>query len=114
MTNHRIFIPALAVAAVAMFAFTSGQAVASNHQPVSGTADAVAMTDGEVRRIDRETKKITLRHGPIVNLGMPAMTMVFQVKDPAMLEQVKTGDQVLFEAEKTGGAYVVTHIRKKD
>lgn len=114
MTNRRTFIPALAVAAVAMLAFASGQTVASNHQLASSTADAVAMTDGEVRKIDRETKKITLRHGPIVNLGMPAMTMVFQVKDPAMLETVNVGDQVLFGAEKTGGAYVITQIRKKN
>ena len=55
-----------------------------------------AMTDAEVRKVDTETKKITLRHGPIQNLGMPPMTMVFQVKDPAMLDQfgVEIGDEV--------------------
>ncbi len=116
MTNRHSFMlmPTLAVAAVAVFTFAGGQAVASNLQPVSSTADAVAMTEGEVRKVDRETKKITLRHGPILNLGMPAMAMVFQVSDPAMLEQVKAGDQVMFTAEKTGGVYVVTHIRKKN
>lgn len=113
MTSNRTFRPTLAVAVFAVFTLAGGPAVAGNHLPVAGTAVTVTMTNGEVRKIDRETKKITLRHGPIANLGMPAMTMVFQVKDPAMLEQVKTGDQVLFEAEKTGGVYVVTHIRKK-
>lgn len=72
------------------------------------------MTEAEARKVDADSKKITLRHGPIANLGMPSMTMVFQVRDPAVLERVKAGDQVMFEAEKTGGAYVVTNIRKRD
>lgn len=67
-------------------------------------------SEGEVRRIDKDAKKITLRHGPIVNLDMPAMTMVFQVTDAAMLDQVKVGDKVNFSAEKIAGAYVVTRL----
>jgi Cu/Ag efflux protein CusF len=68
------------------------------------------MTDGEVRRVDKDAKKITLRHGPIQNLDMPAMTMVFQVKEAALLDKVKVGDKVKFNAEKTTGGYVVTDI----
>jgi Cu/Ag efflux protein CusF len=60
--------------------------------------------------VDKEAKKITLRHGPLANLDMPAMTMVFQVKDPAMLDQVKAGDKVKFQAEKVGGAFTITKI----
>jgi Cu/Ag efflux protein CusF len=63
-----------------------------------------------VRKVDKSAKKITIKHGPLANLDMPAMTMVFQVKDPAMLEQVKAGDKVKFEAEKIGAAYTVTRI----
>ena len=70
-----------------------------------------AMTDGEVRRIDKENKKITLKHGEIKNLEMPGMTMVFQVKDAAMLDMVKAGDKVMFKAEKANGALVVTEIQ---
>jgi Cu(I)/Ag(I) efflux system protein CusF len=66
--------------------------------------------DGEVRKVDQETKKITLRHGPIPNLDMPPMSMVFQVKDLALLDKVKTVDKVRFSAEKIGGAYTVTRI----
>ena len=78
----------------------------------SGATRAVAadMTDGEVRKVDMENKKITLKHEEIKNLGMPGMTMVFQVKDPAMLEKVKAGDKVRFSAERSGGAIVVTDI----
>ena len=71
-----------------------------------------ALSDGEVRKVDKDAKKITLKHGPIQSLDMPAMTMVFQVKDPAMLEQVKAGDKVKFEAEKLGGAFTVTKIEQ--
>ena len=67
-------------------------------------------SDGEIRKVDKETKKLTIKHGPLANLDMPAMTMVFRVKDPAMLDQVKQGDKVKFVAEKEGGAYVVTQI----
>jgi Cu(I)/Ag(I) efflux system protein CusF len=70
-----------------------------------------AMTAGEVRKVDKETRKITLKHGDIKNLDMPGMTMVFQVKDLAMLDNVKAGDRVLFRAEKSGGALVVTDLQ---
>jgi Cu/Ag efflux protein CusF len=74
------------------------------HHPAAG------LSDGEVRKVDKSAKKITIKHGPLANLDMPPMTMVFQVKDPAMLNQVKAGDKVKFQAEKVGGAYTVTQI----
>lgn len=66
--------------------------------------------DGEVRKVDVDTKKITIKHGPMQSFDMPGMTMVFQVKDPAMLDKVKAGDKVKFQAEKLGGAFTVTNI----
>nr|WP_297750266.1 copper-binding protein [Hydrogenophaga sp.] len=68
------------------------------------------MSEGEVRRVDIRTGKLTLRHGEIKNLDMPPMTMVFQVSDPAMLSAVKVGDKVRFRAEKIDGVYTVTRI----
>jgi Cu(I)/Ag(I) efflux system periplasmic protein CusF len=68
------------------------------------------LSDGEIRKVDKDAKKITIRHGPLQNLDMPAMTMVFRVKEPAMLDQVKAGDKVRFQAEKIGGAFTVTKI----
>jgi Cu(I)/Ag(I) efflux system protein CusF len=68
------------------------------------------LSDGEVRKVDKDAKKITIKHGPLANLDMPPMTMVFQVKDPAMLDQVKAGDKVKFQAEKVGGSFTVTKI----
>ena len=75
------------------------------------TAPAGDMTEGEIRKVDLENKKITLKHGDIKNLDMPGMTMVFQVKDPAMLDKVKVGDKVGFRAEKANGALMVTEIQ---
>jgi Cu/Ag efflux protein CusF len=69
-----------------------------------------AFSDGEVRKVDKDAKKITIKHGPLANLDMPPMTMVFQVKEPAMLDQVKAGDKVKFQAEKVGGAFTVMKI----
>jgi Cu/Ag efflux protein CusF len=78
---------------------------------LAGTAWAAGhMTAGEVRKVDKENKKITLKHGEIKTLGMPGMTMVFQVKDPAMLDKVKAGDKVLFAADKAQSGYIVTEI----
>ncbi len=74
-------------------------------------AGASAMTDGEIRKVDMEAKKVTIKHGEIKNLDMPPMSMVFQVKDAAMLAQVKTGDKVKFKAEKEGTAFVITEIQ---
>jgi len=66
--------------------------------------------EGEVRKVDRDAAKITLRHGEIRNLDMPPMTMVFQVQDKALLDKVKAGDKVRFAAEKVGGQYTLTAI----
>jgi Cu(I)/Ag(I) efflux system protein CusF len=79
----------------------------SAHQAAPATA---TLSDGEIRKVDRDAQKITIRHGPIANLNMPPMTMVFQVKDPALLDRAKTGDKVKFAAEQSGGAYIVNRI----
>jgi Cu/Ag efflux protein CusF len=71
---------------------------------------SAALSDGEVRKVDKDAKKITIKHGPLVNLDMPPMTMVFQVKDPGLLDKVKAGDKVKFQAEKIGGAFTITRI----
>lgn len=81
---------------------------------MAAPAGAMAMADmaeGEIRKVDLDNKKITIKHGEIKNLDMPGMTMVFQVKDPAMLDKVKAGDKVRFKAEKASGAIVVTEIQ---
>lgn len=71
---------------------------------------ALPSVDGEVRKIDTEANKITLKHGDIPNLDMTGMTMVFRVKDPALLAKVKAGDKVRFTVDKVDGALTVLSI----
>jgi Cu/Ag efflux protein CusF len=79
---------------------------------VSALAQAASIS-GEVKKIDEGAGKITLKHGPAKNLGMDEpMTMVYRVKDPAMLKQVKVGDKVTFEAEEASSGYTVTKMQK--
>lgn len=74
-------------------------------------AQTAAMSDGEVRKIDTDNAKLTLRHGPIANLDMPGMTMVFKAKTPELLQGLKVGDKVKFSAEEIDGTYTVTAIQ---
>ncbi len=101
-----LFVALLALAGAAS-ADTAGHA---GHHAQNAGASAATMADGEVRKVDKDAGKITLKHGPIKSLDMPPMTMVFQVKDRALLDKVKAGDKVRFTAEQNAGAYVVTGI----
>ena len=79
---------------------------------LAGTAFATELppAEGEVRRVNAAGQEITLKHGDIKNLEMPPMTMVFKVKDPALLGKVKAGDKVRFTADRIDGAYTVLSI----
>ena len=68
------------------------------------------MTEGVVRKVDRDAKKLTMRHGPIKNLDMPEMSMVFRVTDPKMLEGLKPDAKVRFKADRIDGQMTVTHL----
>jgi len=98
----------ICLATVAAPTFSSQQDHSSPHS--AGSSQASEMSAGKVRKVNKEANKITLRHGEIKNLEMPPMTMVFRVKDPAMLDMVKAGDKVQFTAENIGGALTITAI----
>ena len=82
-----------------------GQALAQ------ATGAASDMTDGEVRKVDKEGGRVTLKHADIKSLDMPGMTMVFSVRDKALLDAVKTGDKVRFKAVNEAGKFTVTEIQ---
>jgi Cu/Ag efflux protein CusF len=81
---------------------------------VLGAAPALAadrpLVDGQVQKVDREAKKLTIRHGPLPNLDMPAMTMVFRVDQDALLDKAKAGERIRFTADKVNGAYTVMSL----
>ena len=87
---------------------------ASHHVAAGEKSSASAVSDlaqGEVKKVDKDAGKVTIKHGPLTTLDMPPMTMVFRVKDAAMLDQVKAGDKIRFKAEKVGGNYTVTEYQ---
>ena len=103
------FVAAMVVASLSLPALADEKHHTKPEGASQGTSQA-GMAEGEIRRVDRDAKKITIKHGPLEKLDMPAMTMVFQVKNPALLDKVKPGDKIRFEAEKVGGGYAVTRI----
>lgn len=116
ISSPLISLLALALSAGGAVAQTTDHASHPNHaaKPAAGEASVNLWSEGLVRRIDLEAKKITLKHGPIATLGMDAMSMVFQMRDPAVLQAaqaLKPGDAVQFLAAYDKGAYLVTGIR---
>ena len=110
----RTWLSVLLIAAVATALALSARAQTGSsdhdaHHPPGTTAPA-GLSSGEIRKVDREAAKLTIRHGEIKHLDMPPMTMVFQVKDVALIGDLKAGDKVRFRAEKDASGYVVTAI----
>ncbi|MGQ0583867.1 MAG: copper-binding protein [Reyranella sp.] len=94
-------LTAAAVAMALATAMATGPALATSHA-----------SSAEVIKIDKSAGKITLKHGPIKNLDMESMTMVFRVADPALLDKAKPGDKVRFEADRINGAITITTMDK--
>ena len=105
-TVKHVLLAAVVGATTALPATVLAQAAAAAAQPAAGE-----MTEAEVRKVDKDNKKITLKHGAIKNLDMPPMTMVFGVSDPALLDKVQAGDKVQFKATGDGGKYSVTELQ---
>ena len=98
----------LAGNALAQTTSDPGKVGSAKTEPAAAASD---MSDGEVRKIDKDNMKITLKHGDIKNLDMPGMTMVFQVKDTALLDKLQVGGKVKFKAVKEDGKFMVTDIQ---
>lgn len=84
---------------------------AAEAKPVATSVAAAAVNEGEVRKVDKEHAKVTIKHGELKSLNMPPMTMVYPVKDAAMLDKLKAGDKVLFSAVSDKGKLTVTDIK---
>lgn len=105
--------PMLAATAIALSSLFS-EAVLGQTSPDQNTMEMSAkpsLTDGEVRKIDKEAGKLTIRHGEIKHLEMPPMTMVFVAKDKSMLDKVKAGDKVRFMVIHDNGQMMVTDLQ---
>ena len=107
---------ALLAAAPAFAANDHGHGHAHMHgvaAPANGATAAAkeAFADGEVKKVDKAAGKLTIKHGPVASIDMPPMTMVFRVKDAAMLDQVKAGDAIRFKAAKLDNGFTVTELQ---
>ena len=108
-TSTLVFSIALSLLAASSFAQTTAPATAQASAPM-----AKEMSEAEVRKVDKETKKVTLKHGPIKNLDMPGMTMVFQVRDEKLFDKLAAGEKIKFTEEQLQGAFVVTGVEKAE
>jgi len=108
MKHFSLSILALALAAP-MHAQGAENTTATMDRVIIAATDALP-SEGEIRKVDPGAKKITIKHNELKNLDMPAMTMVFQVRDRAMFEQVKPGDKVKFRADKVNGVFTVMEM----
>ena len=90
---------------------TTAPAAATSMAPMGTMTAPSDMAEGEIRKISKDTGKLTIKHGPIKNMDMPPMTMVFVAKDPAMLDKVAVGDKVRFVVADEGGKMVVTDLQ---
>ncbi|MDR7097188.1 copper-binding protein [Hydrogenophaga laconesensis] len=102
---------ALSLSLPAMAQMTMDHSKMGMAQATTGTAPAPGLTDGEVRKIDKENGKITIKHGEIKHMDMPPMTMVFNAKDKAMLDKVQVGEKIQFIVIQDAGKMVVTDIQ---
>lgn len=101
------FISALvAIAAPALAADHDHKGHGAMHSPAAADSQ---MVEGLVKKVDKAAGKITVSHGPLPN-GMPAMTMVFRLKEAAWVDQMKAGDKIRFKADQTNGAMTLVRF----
>ncbi len=77
-----------------------------NHATTQPAMSSV-LVDGVVKKIDKAAGKVTISHGPLTNLNMPAMTMVFRVKEAAWLDQMQSGGKIRFVADSIDGTLTI-------
>ena len=109
----RVMVAALAVAATSLVAIAQGADSSVAHALTPLSMNDPAVSTGEVRKVDRLGGTLTLHHGPLRNLDMPGMTMVFRVADPVWLTTLKEGDQVRFIADNVGGQLTVIRLERR-
>ncbi len=114
MTRNSILIAALMLGAGLSFQATADDRHHPQIEttPVAAADSTEALTEGEVRKVDKAAGKVTIKHGPMPKFDMPPMTMAYRVKDKAMLDQLKPGDKIRFDVDGVGGEFTVLRLEK--
>jgi len=100
----------LAICAIVLGSSLPVAAPAQSTSPTPAPQSPATLTDGEIKKIDPGTGKLTIKHGDIQHLDMPGMTMVFTARDKALLAPLKVGDKIRFMATDEGGKLIITEI----
>jgi Cu/Ag efflux protein CusF len=114
MTRNSILIAVLFLGTGFAFQASAGDSHRhyAKNEAVPAAAASAAWTEGEVRKIDKVAGKVTIKHGPMPKFDMPPMTMAYRVKDKAMLDHLKPGDKIKFDADGVGGEFTVLRLEK--
>jgi Cu(I)/Ag(I) efflux system periplasmic protein CusF len=107
MKKQYVLVASIALLVTTYLGIFSAHATDGTHQLSTQNS---GMADGEVRKLDLDNSKITLKHGVIKSLDMPPMTMVFNIKDKASFEKMKVGDKIKFLAVNENGKMMITKI----
>jgi Cu(I)/Ag(I) efflux system protein CusF len=110
MTRIKHALVAASAALATLFGMPGIANAQMDHNKMDATQMA-SMTDGEIRKVDKDAGKVTIKHGEIKNLDMPGMTMIFTAKEKSLLDKVQAGDKVKFAVINDGGKMVVTDIQ---
>jgi Cu(I)/Ag(I) efflux system protein CusF len=110
MKVNAIIIGAAVATTAQISHIAAAQVPATRQAEATAPSAATEMTQGEIQKVDKDTGRLTIKHGEIKNLGMPPMTMVFGTKDKSMADKVKTGDKIRFKAVNENGKMTVTEI----
>ncbi len=113
MNKEKLIVMAMLMAPLLAFSHGDDMHMADAAEPVEQVRQPVTavMSVGEIRKINKETGKVTIKHGPLQNLDMPGMTMLFRMQDPAMLDQIREGDKIKFVADRIDGTFVVKSLQ---
>jgi Cu(I)/Ag(I) efflux system periplasmic protein CusF len=110
--RKKLLIPLLGAIVLAPAAWANDAHHASTGDTAAEQASGFAANEGEIRKVDKAQGKLTIKHGPLPEVDMSSMTMIFRVKDPAMLEQVTAGDKVKLRAGKVDGVLTVMQLER--
>ncbi|HJV75339.1 MAG TPA: copper-binding protein [Noviherbaspirillum sp.] len=103
---------ALVLALAAATAFAVDHSAHMSHGAAAPAVAAAPMSEGEIKKVDRQARKITIKHGPLASVNMPPMTMAFGVSNEALLEGINTGDKIKFVVERKGPALVISRMER--
>ncbi len=108
--SNTLFAVSLVLALAVPIAVQANEDHSAMTMQTTAAANAPRYTAGVVKKIDAEAGKVTINHGPLENLGMPGMTMVFRVADASWIGQLKEGQKINFVAEKINGAFTIVQL----